>query len=324
MPTPIRMPDLGTAETEVRLLKWLVEEGQEVRRGTLLAELETDKAATELECVAEGVLLKRCAEEGTAIEAGHIIAYVGAAGESVVEEQPRVSPMVKNLAAKMGVALAAIAGTGAGGMITREDVMRATKAAPKVDPQAAVARAVTKSAQEIPHLRIVASLDMTAAKKLRAEGISYDAMFLRAMALAAEQKPVHIALAVSFGEELFLPVIHDADGKGLTAIQKDIDTLAERARGGALRIEDLSGASMALSNLGMYPIETFDAIIFPGQNSILAVGAVEDRVVAVEGRVEIRPMATVTLAADHRKINGRRAAEFVTKLKHTLETGAFE
>ncbi len=339
MPTPIRMPDFGTAVTEIRILKWLIEEGQAVTRGTLLAELETDKAVTELECVAVGVLLQQCAPAGAMVEAGQIIAYVGAPGEKLVEEPPRVSPVVKNLAAKMGVVLAAIQGTGDGGMITREDVLRAARTAPTAaptatptaDPQAAVARAVSQSHAEIPHLRIVASIDMSAARKLRAEGISYDAMFLRAMALAAQAVPlsaaprgIHIALAVSSGDDLRLPVVRDVDQKDLAAVESEVQAVAARARDGALRLEEMTGGSMALSNLGMYPIDTFDAIIYPGQCAILALGAVENRVVAIEGRVEIRPMVTVTLAADHRTVNGRAAAEYLTALKRTMETGRFE
>jgi pyruvate dehydrogenase E2 component (dihydrolipoamide acetyltransferase) len=328
MPSPIRMPDFGTAVTEVKISKWLVEEGQPVSRGTLLAEIETDKAATELECAVEGVLLKHCAAAGAVIEAGHIIAYVGAPGETVPLEQPRVSPVVRNLAAKLGVDLSTVKGTGEQSMITREDVMRVGKpaATPAAKPpaQAAVARAVTKSAQEIPHLRIIASIDMSAAGKLRAEGIGYDTLFLRAMALAADDKPAHIALAVGSGNELSLPVVRDVDRKSLAAIQAEIDALVDRTRSGALRVEDLSGASMALSNLGMYPIDAFDALIFPGQKSILAVAAVQERAVVIEGRIEIRPMVTVTLAADHRVVNGRMAAEYVTKLKRIMEAGAFE
>lgn len=343
MPTPIRMPDFGTAVTEVRILKWLIEEGQAVTRGTLLAEVETDKAATELECVAEGVLLKQCAPAGAAVEAGQIIAYVGAPGEALPEDQPsapapRVSPVVRNLAAKMGVALAAVRATGEGGTITREDVLRAAQTAPEAlapgeglsRTQAAVARAVSQSNAEIPHLRIVASIDMSAAKRLREEGIGYDAMFLRAMALAAEavpfgrQEEIHISLAVGFGNELLLPVVRDVKRKSLAAIQADVDALVERARAGSLKVEDLSGGSMTLSNLGMYPIEAFDAIIFPGQSAILALGAIADRVVAIEGRAEIRPMVTVTLAADHRTVNGRAAAEYMTALKRMMETGRFE
>ena len=339
MAVAIRMPDFGTAVTEVRILKWLVEEGQAVTRGALLAEVETDKAASDLECVAEGVLLKVCVPAGGAAEAGQVIAYVGQAGEAVPEEKPpeekapeapRVSPVVANLAAKQGVDLSRVKGTGAGGMITREDVMRASRE-PQRDKQAAVAAAVTKSNAEIPHLRVAVSIDMSAVQQLRAAGnVSYDAIFLKAMAGAAKAVPfagapraTNIALAVTSGDDLLLPVIRDVDGKDLHALQGEIETLVARARQGALRLEETTGAQMALSNLGMYPVDWFEAIVFPGHSAILALGAVAPRPVVHEGRVEVRPMVTAVLAADHRTVNGRAAATYMTKLKEIIEAGKF-
>lgn len=335
MAVAIRMPDFGTAVTEVRILKWLVEEGQAVARGALLAEVETDKAASELECVAEGVLLKVCVPEGAAAEAGQVIAYVGRPGEALPEakapEAPRVSPVVANLAAKQGVDLSRVKGTGAGGMITREDVMRAGRE-PKRDKQAAVAAAVTKSNAEVPHLRVAATIDMSAAERLRSAGrISYDAIFLKAMAGAAKAVPfagapqaVHIAMAVSSGDDLLLAVVRDVERKPLDALHTEVEDLAARARQGALRIEEMTGARMALSNLGMYPVDWFEAIVFPGHSAILALGAVAPRPLVREGRVEVRPAATAVLAADHRTVNGRAAAMYMTRLKEIIEAGTLE
>ncbi|MCX6624618.1 MAG: E3 binding domain-containing protein [Acidobacteria bacterium] len=215
MPVVIRMPDFGTAVSEIRLTRWLVEEGAAVKRGDLLAEIETDKAATELECIAEGVLLKRLAVDGALVESGVPIAWVGNPGEQLPVETPveaavaapreaqveklapKVAPIIANLAAKLGVDLARVTGSGDGGTITREDVIRAGKepaskpvTANRVEPlsraQAAVARAVEKSNSEIPHLRVAASLDMTAVEALRAElpaggrKAFYDALLLAA------------------------------------------------------------------------------------------------------------------------------------------------
>lgn len=340
MAVAIRMPDFGTAVTEVRILKWLVEEGQAVTRGALLAEVETDKAASDLECVAEGVLLKVCVPEGEAAEAGQVIAYVGQAGETVPEEKapeekapeaPRVSPVVANLAAKQGVDLDRVKGTGAGGMITREDVMRASRE-PQPARQAAVAAAVTKSNAEIPHLRVAVTIDMSEVERLRAAGkIGYDAIFLKAMAGAAKAVPfpaapqaTHIAMAVAKGDDLLLPVVRDVERKDLHALQGEVETLVARAREGALRLEETTGARMALSNLGMYPVDWFEAIVFPGHSAILALGAVAPRAVVREDRVEARPMVTVVLAADHRSVNGRAAAMYMTKLKEIVEAGLFD
>jgi pyruvate/2-oxoglutarate dehydrogenase complex dihydrolipoamide acyltransferase (E2) component len=327
-----------------------------------------------LESVAEGVLLKQLVPAGETVQTGEILAYVGAAGEAVPvaedtarrEESavqsptaqrpvqgPRVSPVVRNLAKKLGVDLANVQGTGQGGIVTRDDVLGASRtgaakpaaaAGEELSPaQSAVARAVLKSVTDIPHLRIAAEVDMTAAEQLRAAGaaagtkISYDAIFLRAMAGAIRAVPlvaarldgrrvihaagVHIALAVGEGNQLFLPVVRDVDTKDLNVLQSEIVDLASRARAGVLKPEQMTGGCMTLSNLGMYPIESFDAIIFPEHSAILAVGSVQKRPVVVNDGVAIRPVATVKLAVDHRLINGRTAAEFLSRLKQIVESG---
>lgn len=151
MAVPIKMPDVGTTVDEVTLVQWLVEEGAEVKRGDMIAEIETDKAIVELESVAQGVLLQKMVGVGDVVPVGAVIAYVGESGEvvspaveaepeerpsqaplgsapSVRDEKPRVSPIVRNLAKRMEVDLDGMVGTGAHGMITREDVLAAAKA----------------------------------------------------------------------------------------------------------------------------------------------------------------------------------------------------
>ena len=382
MAVAIKLPDMGTNVEECKLQAWRVQEGQQVKRGDVLADIETDKAVAELESTAEGVLLRQVIKAGVMAQMGDVLAYVGQPGEPVpdpaavassaggaatpapVAPAPqtaiapgtavRVSPMVRNLATKMGVDLAAIRGTGAGGMITREDVIKASRATPSapaapevaVQPsrgQAAVARAVTKSWKETPHLYVSMSIDMTAAMKMRADHEadgarpSFDAIFLKALARATGAVPVfaagwegerivkipgiHIALAVGLGNDVFLPVIRDVSEKSLLTLQAEIAAVSASVRAGSLRPEQMTGGCMALSNLGMYPVESFEGIIFPGHSSILTIGTVRDTPVAVDGHVEIRPLAKATLAADHRLINGRVAAEFLSKVKEVLEAG---
>jgi len=382
MAIAIRLPDMGTNVEECKVLAWKVKEGDSVKRGDVLADIETDKAVAELESTAEGVLLQCRVLAGATARTGDILAYVGRAGETIIAEAasargleeprkaggqveiptstapsrpPRVSPMVRNLAAKLGVDLQQVKGSGAGGIITREDVQRAHSAPSSVATgapfsgeqlsrmQAAVARAVQKSWKEIPHLSISASIGMSRALELREKSqagsskISYDAIFLKAMARAAAKHPlflarlegerivrpqgVHIALAVGFADELYLPVIRNVDQKDLDTLHLEISDLAEKIKSHTLKVEPLSGATMALSNLGMYPIESFDAIIFPEHSSILTVGSIQSVPAVINGKVEIRPTVMVKLAADHRLINGRAAAEFLTEVKNTIESG---
>ena len=162
MATPITIPDLGTTVDQVKLLKWSKQEGEPVKRGEVLCEVETDKAVGELESVAEGVLLRQVVPEGAEVETGAIIAYVGAPGEAIPEPQaaspapsaaapapsagetapraprersaPAVSVMVRGLARRLGVDLAGVTGTGDGGQITREDVLKAAPNGPGEQP----------------------------------------------------------------------------------------------------------------------------------------------------------------------------------------------
>ena len=371
MVTTIRVPDLGTTVDEVKLVAWLVDEGEEVKRGDVLAEIETDKATTELESVAEGTLLKQMVPEDTVVSKGDVLAYVGKPGEEIPDQQvpadmpvakelsapapraegPRVSPMVRNLANKLGIDLASVQGTGRNGMITREDVQRvaedssgqAASGEPLSRAQSGVAKAVLRSVQTMPHLRVTASIDMTAAQELRekakdaGEKLSYDAILLKALAKAIEAVPLvaaklegervvkpsglHIAVAIGQGNELLLPVVRDVDKKDLSAVQSDVTAFADRAGRGEIKPEEMTGGCMTLSNLGMYPIDAFDAIIFPEHSAILAVGATQKKPAVMEDRVEIRPLAEVTLSVDHRLINGRTAAEFLTRVKEAIEAG---
>jgi pyruvate dehydrogenase E2 component (dihydrolipoamide acetyltransferase) len=382
MAVAIKLPDMGTNVEECKVHAWRVQVGEPVKRGDVLADIETDKAVAELESTAEGVLLKQVVAAGVMATTGDVLAYVGQKGEAIPDASAaiaaksaaapaattaatttvgaspvRVSPMVKNLAAKMGIDLATVRGTGVGGMITREDVLNAKNpvasaiAAPAASGtseqpsrgQAAVARIVTQSWKETPHIFISMAIEMSAAIKLRGKKDeqrarpSFDAIFLKALATAIESFPIfasrwenerivknsgiHIAFAVSAGDDLLLPVVRDVNKKSLEAMQTEIAALAASVRAGTLKPEQMTGACMAISNLGMYPVESFEGIIFPGHSSILTIGTTRDTPVAVDGRVEIRPMANATLAVDHRLINGKGAAEFLTKVKQVLESG---
>ena len=369
MAVPIRLPDLGTTVEECRITAWRVREGDTVALGDILADIETDKAIIELESSAAGVVLRLRAEEEALVQVGEVLAYVGEAGEEAPEEETapetavpapatigglrseeaRVAPVVRNLAAKLGVDPDKVQGSGQRGMITREDVLWVSKERRRAEMdlprgQSAVARAVAKSWEEKPHAYFRTAVDMTAVEALRerqadaGRPVGYDALLLRAMAQALGECPslrgvwedgqvvprdgVHLALAIGRGEELFLPEIRDADRLSLEELQTEIEALAAHAQGGTLPAGRLTGGVMALSNLGMYPIESFDPIIFPEHSAILAAGRVQPEAVVVEGQVEARPVLRLTLAVDHRVVNGRAAAEFLGKVKEGLEHGA--
>jgi pyruvate dehydrogenase E2 component (dihydrolipoamide acetyltransferase) len=388
MATAIIMPDFGTTVEQVKLVRWLKAVGDPVKRGEMLCEVETDKATSELESIAEGVLLKQVVPEGTDVQQGTVIAYVGAAGEVPPVAPPpkpadvagaaaaspsspatgsparragppagpaaRISPMIRRLAEREGVDLAKVVATGSGGLVTREDVMRAKAGAAATAPrgpagkplpkeQLAVARTVARSNREIPTIDLTASIDMSAIietrrKLLEQSGrkIAFDAFFVRAVAESIKRFPafaghaddecffphetIDVCVAVSHDQKLYLPAIRGADRLNLEEIQAEIERIVGGIRSGRVGLAELSGGAMTVSNLGMYAIESFQMIIPPEQSAALAIGAAQERPVVRLGQIVVRPLVTVALAVDHRMINGAEAAEFLGSVKDVLET----
>jgi pyruvate dehydrogenase E2 component (dihydrolipoamide acetyltransferase) len=382
MAVEIKMPSLGTAVDEVRLINWAKDVGEPVKMGEVIAEVETDKAVTELESYAAGVVLSHLVQAGSTVEEGQIIAYVGSEGEQAPEEagkaaaaeaapeskepaEPetrsddglRVSPIVRKLAAREGVQLTACTPSGPGGQILRADVLAAKEgesrpAAPaqaSSEPiglsrnQRGVIKRITASHRQQVPIHLNAYIDMTAALRLREElehkagvKICFDAIFVWAVGRVLERfprfksrmedgEPVAIAgsgvaVAISPGEELYTPTIPEAATRSYVEIDRDIRALAEKARAGKVTPAEMSGACFTISNLGMYPVSSFDMVVPPEQCAALAIGAIEHRITLEEGRLASAPSVCVTLTCDHRIINGRQAAELLTALKQEMET----
>lgn len=370
MPTAICIPDIGTTVDEVRLVRWLKKESELVKRGEPLCEVETDKAVSELESIAEGAVLKLLAEEGSELKQGAVIAYVGSLGEPVpgaapaetsdgaaptvasrpapTRPAPAVPPMVRNLARELGVDLERVTGTGPGGRITRDDVTQAARQQAGEGTtlsanQAVVAKRVARSQREIPPIDLGAYFDLGAViqkrESLKAAGkrVSFDAFFVGAAAKvmrefahfrsrfgdgkAEEGQDVNVGIAISKDYDLYTPVIKCADTLSLDAIEAAIGSLREKCDRNALAPDDLKGGTLTVSNLGMYPVHSFSAIIPPDQVAVISVGTTEQRPVVRNGEIEARPMAAVTLSVDHRLVNGREAAEFIARLKAMIEEG---
>lgn len=378
MAAPLRMPDLGTVEGDVVLVRWLKAEGDAVALGEPLFEVETDKGVSEVECALAGELVKLVVAAGARAGAGEVIAYVRQPGEPAgLGALPRkVAPAIRALAEKWGVDLSTVAASGPGGLVTREDVLRArgpvgaaaaraptVSAVPTPAPtaasapsaaaragalsrhQASIARAVAQSHREKPTFRVNAAVDMTRAVAFREQGrqsggaVRYDAIFVKAAAAAIAEHPVlrswmkgdevvehpdiTVAFAVGVGDELYAPAVKAADRKGVNEISREMDGLARKAEGRSLLPPDTEGSCFLVSNLGMFPISSFDSIIYPEHSAALAVGAITPTPVADGGGVRVAPLAVLTLTVDHRLINGRRAAQFLARVKEILETGAF-
>lgn len=274
-------------------------------------------------------------------------------------ERVRASPLARKIAQERGVELRMLQGTGPQGRIVQRDVelalipkpvaapelvpleRRAPEAVPLSSMRRIIAQRMTLAKPGIPHFYLTVEVEMDAALEVRGEGealgskVSVNDLIVKAAAVALRRCPklnvqlsgekllqlqsVDVGVAVALEEGLFTPLIRDADRKGLGAIAAEARELAARARRRALKPEEYQGGSITVSNLGMYGVDAFVAIINPPQASILAVGAVAPRPVAREGQVVVRQMMSVTLSGDHRVVDGAVGAEYLRELKALLE-----
>jgi len=415
MPIPILMPALSPTMEEGTLAKWLVKEGDEVRSGDLIAEIETDKATMEVEAVDEGTVGKLLVAEGTeGVPVNETIAVILEEGEDAsaaenltapkpaptapagagpapetkpakaavapapAKERPAggrvfASPLAKRIAKDKGIDLAAVMGSGPRGRVVKADVEAAPKTAARaaskaptamssIDARAfyeegtydeiplnsmrkTIARRLTQSKQEIPHyyLTIDCVLDelLKVRTHLNAEGadtgvkLSVNDFIVRAAALALKKVPEanvsfaddallqhhhsDVGIAVALEGGLITPIIRRADEKGLAEISAEAKELAARARDKKLSPAEFEGGSFSVSNLGMFGIKNFTAVINPPQAAIMAVGAGEPRPIIVDGEVKAATVMTVTLSCDHRAIDGALGAQLLAAFKSYIE-----
>jgi pyruvate dehydrogenase E2 component (dihydrolipoamide acetyltransferase) len=404
----IVMPRLSDSMEEATILRWLIDEGDAVRIGQPLVEVETDKATVTYEAEAAGVVLALTVREGASVPAGAPIALIGEAGEelpvtgsteaaaaAVAPERtqaaaaavapthrpsppappppaPRsgrpsrakASPVARRLAAGLDVDLAALSGSGPNGRVIRADVERAAAAAngvaaapPHVSEtakgestvqelsrlQMTVARRMAESRATVPDIELRREVDMTETVTLRERlgevsdpRPSFNDFIVRAVALALREFPrvngsyrdsrfetysrVNVGIAVAAPDALVVPTIFDADAKSLAEIGRAARELASRVRDGSVTPAELSGATFTVSNLGMYDVDSFSAVINPPQAAILAVGSLRPRPVVDEsGAVVARSTVMLTLVCDHRVLYGADGARFLARVRELLE-----
>jgi pyruvate dehydrogenase E2 component (dihydrolipoamide acetyltransferase) len=445
MPINILMPALSPTMEKGNLAKWLKREGEQVKAGDVIAEIETDKATMEVEAVDEGTLAKILVPEGTAdVPVNQVIAVLAAEGEDAkaaasaadkagpapkpqaAKPQPapppqqakpapapaaapapqqrgpaapppasasggnRVfsSPLARRLAKEAGIDLGRIQGSGPHGRVIARDVEaaksgRGLRAAPSAAPGAptaamaagpsddqiralfapdsyeavphdtmrrVIAQRLTLSKQTIPHFYLTVDCEigrlLAAREEINAAApkdkdgkpaykVSVNDFVIKALALALQKVPdanvtwtegallkhkhSDIGVAVSIPGGLITPVVRNAESKSLAAISNEMRDLAARARARKLKPEEYQGGSSAVSNLGMYGIKDFAAVINPPHATILAVGAGEQRAVVREGKIEAAWMMSVTLSTDHRAVDGVLGSELVTAFKALIE-----
>jgi pyruvate dehydrogenase E2 component (dihydrolipoamide acetyltransferase) len=272
-------------------------------------------------------------------------------------ERPAASPVARRLADERGVDLAALTGSGPGGRIVREDVERAAASQPAEGPDSAkggvtvqtlsrtqqlVARRMAESKATVPEFTLTTEVDMEAAGSLREQlkGTvkplpSYNDLIIKACAMALSEHPrangayrdgkfelydrVNIGMAVAAPDSLVVPTVLDADKQSIVEIAAATRRLVERVRSNEVTPPELSGGTFTVSNLGMFGVSHFTAVINPPQAAILAVGAITRRPVEREGQIVIRPVMDVTLACDHRILYGAEAASFLARIREFLE-----
>ncbi|HET6761535.1 MAG TPA: dihydrolipoamide acetyltransferase family protein, partial [Gemmatimonadaceae bacterium] len=447
---------------EGRLVKWMKNEGDQVKQGDVLAEVETDKAVMELVARGEGVLRKRLANEGDSKPVGPLIAVIAGADEDVeslaaeaggpaapapaqtpAQEKPRTeagpqpkakpaqtplrqaegpawpssiphapeqsqgeaslppqererrsqgrwqpavpppqrgdgakvrdrepvrsSPLARRLASEQGLELEGVQGSGPGGRIVKRDIEAAMSTEPAQTPavrfttraetareadyedvaltqmRKTIARRLAESIGPIPTFYLTAEFDVERLVEMREAitelgeefKISFNDILLKSVATALVQHPevnahwlgdhmrrfyrVHLGVAVAIEDGLITPVIFDADQKRLSEISREMKDLAQRARDRKLKPDEYTGATFTVSNLGMFGIDQFTAIINPPEGGILAVGAIEERPVLRDGEITARKHLRVTMSCDHRVIDGATGARFLQTLRRVIE-----
>jgi pyruvate dehydrogenase E2 component (dihydrolipoamide acetyltransferase) len=423
MPIEILMPALSPTMTEGNLAKWLKKEGDEVRSGDVLAEIETDKATMEVEAVDDGKIGKILVPEGAqGIKVNEPIALLIGEGEdasalskraepapqpapvtrpsvesvrpiSAVSAAPAkergngrifASPLARRMAQQAGLDLGAIRGSGPQGRVVKSDIEAALSTGraapapalvrPTAVPQPApaapllskervvalagtppyterplsamrrvIARRLTESKQTVPHFYLTIDCEIDALLKIRTElngksdtyRISVNDFVIRATALALRRVPaanaswsdeaillwdtVDVAVAVALDDGLITPIVKMADRKGLAAIANETKDLVARARAGKLKLEEFQGGTFSISNLGMYGVREFAAVINPPHGGILAVGSGEQRPVVKNGALTIATVMSCTLSCDHRAVDGAVGAQFLAAFKKLVE-----
>jgi pyruvate dehydrogenase E2 component (dihydrolipoamide acetyltransferase) len=385
MAISVVMPALEMAQETGKLVQWLKKEGDAVKKGEMLLEVETDKAVVEIEAQGEGVLGGVTAKPGDVIPVGQTIAWLLKPGETppastgpaqtgrkmdtspaaaaavatVTAAEPaapaniRISPKARRLARENGVDIATVKGSGPGGEILADDILKAARPAsvPLPSPPAPagaadaitsigriMAERTTQSWTTVPHFFVSRDVDATALNAARQRlvpeiershgvKVTHTDLMVAAVARALRLHPrmnaswsgggitlnqdVNVALAMAVENAVVTAVIRNADTATLGDIARQRKELADRARANRLQPADIAGATFTISNLGMFNVDAFTAIIVPPQAGILAVGAITDRVVAVDGMIGVRPTVNLTLSSDHRLIDGARAAQFL-------------
>lgn len=408
----IRMPKLSDTMTDGVVASWNKKVGDTIKRGEILAEIETDKATMEFESFFNGTLLYIGIEKGDGAPVDAIIAIIGAAGDDVtailaaeelkvpakkeevivekkVEKKPEVqsqkklkpiivqsdesgdgrlkaSPLAKRMAGEKGIDIYAIQGSGGAGRVVKRDVdaWHPSRIPPVMQHEVqfdvtvnaageytdepisqmrkVIAKRLSESKFNAPHFYLTMKIDMGNAfllrEKINSQGgskISFNDLVIRAAAQSLKENPkvnaawygdririnhnINIGVAVAVEDGLLVPVVRNADKKSFAEIAGEVKVFAQKAKDKKLQPSDWEGNTFTISNLGMFGVESFTAIINSPDACILAVGGIADVPVVKEGKIVPGKVMKVTLSCDHRVVDGALGAAFLQSLKKILE-----
>jgi len=329
-----KLPSLGADMTEGKLLAWHVQPGDSVKRGQVVAVVDTSKAAIDVEIWQDGVVQELLVPVGDKVPVGTVLATLRAPGEA-----PTVAPAMPKEPATPPATQGDQASTVA--------VQTVVPAAPdrQKDMRQAIAAAMSRSKREIPHYYLAETIPMSRALdwlQQRNEGLPITgrilpaALLLKAVALALKRTPelngfyldgqfqpsavVHAGVAIALrGGGLVAPAIHDAQGKSLEQLMRDLADLVRRARAGSLRSSEISAATITITNLGDQAIESVFGVIYPPQVALVGLGGIAVRPWVINGVVCAQSVLCATLAADHRVSDGHRGALFLAELRDLLQ-----
>ena len=408
MATNIVVPALGESVVEATVARWLKQEGEPVKAGEAVVELETDKVDLEVPADKDGVLGKIARQAGEDVQIGDVLGTIeegsGAAAAKAAkprseapnavpaapapasapgddDKEERATPVAKRMAADQGVDLGAVSGAGPGGRVTKQDIEEYLRgqqpsqpasqppassttapasqpvAKPTADPRGetrtrmsrrrrTIAERLVQAQQTAAMLTTFNEIDMSAIMEVRKRRnadfekrhglkVGFMSFFTKAVIGALKAFPplngeiqgdeivlkqyYDIGIAVGAEEGLVVPVLRDADRLSFAGIERQIKELAQKAQKGTLAIEDLRGGTFTITNGGIFGSLLSTPILNPPQVGILGMHKIQDRPMAIDGQVVIRPMMYVALSYDHRMVDGREAVQFLVKVKELLE-----
>jgi pyruvate/2-oxoglutarate dehydrogenase complex dihydrolipoamide acyltransferase (E2) component len=345
-----KLPDLGEGLTEGEVARWLVSEGQQVAEDEPLVEIQTDKTTVEIPSPAAGVVSKILVDEGQVVPVGTVLVVIGGDGVRPAPSPPsdkvsqgaqkvRATPLVKRLAKELGVDLGSVEGTGPQGRVTEADVRGVAVSSDQVpggrrEPLRGVRRLIAehmaRAHREVPAVTWVEECDFSEVDlKLLVP------MLLKACAQALQEFPelnarldgdsilylerYDLGVAVQTEQGLVVPVVRGCDTRSIDELRADVDRLADAARAGTLKPEELRGSTFTVTSAGKVAGLFQTPIVNHPEVAILSVGRVADRPVVRDGEVMIAPVGYISVTFDHRVVDGARAAEFGLAVIRRLE-----